>query len=191
MNRRGLLAGTAAGTTALLGVGALGLRLDDPDDPAETGEFERRRPKDDEHAAERPSVTFEPQETRVRVTGALVVGSDSCLRASLASATYDADDRRLEVVVAAERDESLDGCAGDATASNDTAATGDTDGENDSFSANWSANDSSPQSVPEHLTVDGYDAVFDFEGELPAVVVVTERDEVYGERTTRVEWALG
>ncbi|WP_224337009.1 hypothetical protein [Haloprofundus halobius] len=188
MNRRGLLAGAAAGTAALLGVGALGLQSDDP---AETGEFDRRRPRDDEHAAERPSVTFEPQETRIRLTGALVIGSDSCLRASLSSATYDADDRRLEVVVAADRDDSIDGCSGTATTSNDTVVTGDTGEENDSFSANWSANDSNPQSVPEHLTVDGYDAVFDFEDDLPATVVVTERDEVYGERTTRVEWALG
>ncbi|WP_117591583.1 hypothetical protein [Haloprofundus halophilus] len=189
MNRRGLLAGAAAGTAALFGVGALGLRS--TGGPVETREFERRSPDDDEHAAERPSVTFEPQRSRIRVTGALVVGSGACLRVALASATYDAEGGTFEMVVAAERDDGIDGCAGTATASDDTVVTGDTDEENGSFSANWSANDSNPQSVPERLTVDGYDAVFDFEDELPAVVVVTERDEVYGERTTRVEWALG
>ncbi|KTG10078.1 hypothetical protein AUR64_10800 [Haloprofundus marisrubri] len=188
MNRRGVIAGAATGTAALLGVGALGLQSDDED--TSNHEFERRRPEDDEHAAERPSVTFEPQQTRLRVTGALVVGSDSCLRASLASATYDADAGRLDVAVAAERDDSLDGCDGTETPT-DTVVTGDTDGENDSFSANWSANDSNPQKVPDYLTVDGYDAVFEFDDGMPGLVVVTERDEVYGERTTRVEWALG
>ncbi|WP_224447078.1 hypothetical protein [Haloprofundus salilacus] len=193
MNRRGVLIGAAAGTAALLGVGALGLRSSD--DPVRAREFERRRPEGDEHAAERPSVTFEPRENRISVTGVLVLGSDDCLRAALASATHDAEAGTFEVVVAAEPDDALDGCEDGTAAANDAVVTGSTGGENDSVSANWSAtwsaNDSDPQPVPEGLTVDGYDAAFEFDGEMPAVVVVTERDDVYGERTTRVEWALG
>lgn len=61
-----------------------------------------------------PRVTFEPDETRVRVVGRLFVGSSTCHEAALERVAYDGSSDALRVVVGSgEKPRSGDACTGD------------------------------------------------------------------------------
>lgn len=102
MNRRAALSTLATG----LAIAAGGcIQPGERTEPAPSSDaitdaaFELLDDEDSEHPSEPPGVGFEADETRVVVTGRLLVGSEKCKEAKLESVVYRESEDHLSVVV--------------------------------------------------------------------------------------------